>query len=281
MRRKAEKPDGARELALAHGRAAACRVAGGCAAARHVAARRAGTRQAAGCCRTGTRQAARRMAAHQAIGCCAAALLVMTLALSGCAGGANSSLTDALDAAGASSTGMSAPDAGSEAGAGAGTNAAGSASSATTATLETVNTATLDGEPFTQDRFSSYDLTMVNIWTTSCTYCVDEMPALQLLSDSLPANVGIVGICADASRNADLARAITQSSGITYPNLVDNDQLDHDLLTYVPGVPTTVFVDNQGKLVGKSQIGAPAKGSDEVVASAYRTLIDEHLEELL
>ena len=71
---------------------------------------------------------------------------------------------------------------------------------------------------------------MVNIWSTTCRFCIDEMPALEALSQSLPENVGLVSICIDASVNADAARSIVEAQGVTYPVLVDNARLGALLL---------------------------------------------------
>ena len=46
------------------------------------------------------------------------------------------------------------------------------------ASLKNFETTTLDGEKFTQDNLKDYDLTVVNVWSTICGYCIDEMPAL-------------------------------------------------------------------------------------------------------
>ena len=37
----------------------------------------------------------------------------------------------------------------------------------------------IQGETYTQDMFADYDLTMVNVFTTWCTPCVNEIPDLQ------------------------------------------------------------------------------------------------------
>ncbi len=146
--------------------------------------------------------------------------------------------------------------------------------------ITSFTTVTLDGETFTQDEFAPYDLTMVNIWSTSCGFCIDEMPALEMLYQSLPQNVNMVAICADARLNAEAAHSIVDAQGVTYPVLSDSLDLNEALLSKVTGTPTTIFVDDKGALVGDVQRGVPSRGGHEEVAQAYRTLIDEHLAEL-
>lgn len=121
---------------------------------------------------------------------------------------------------------------------------------------------------------------MVNIWTTTCGFCIEEMPGLEMLYQSLPEGVNLIGICADATYDQQTAEAIIEETGITFTNLMDSTSLNQSLLNNVDGVPTTVFVDSTGALVGQPQVGAPTTGSDMLVAQAYKKLIDEHLEEL-
>ena len=53
--------------------------------------------------------------------------------------------------------------------------------------LSSFQTADLEGTTVTQDVFKDYDITMVNVWTTWCQYCVEEMPELEKVYRNLPA----------------------------------------------------------------------------------------------
>ena len=56
----------------------------------------------------------------------------------------------------------------------------------------------LNGKTYTQDIFSKYDLTMVNIFTTWCSPCVNEIPDLEKLYQEMKdKGVGVVGVTLD------------------------------------------------------------------------------------
>lgn len=214
----------------------------------------------------------------------AAALTAMALAvalsagmLAGC--GSSSGASEGQGAAGASAQdNRGAQNGGSANGGGA---AAGSGQSGAT-TQPTIGmtdftTATMDGATFTNEDLADYKLTMVNIWSTTCPYCIEEMPGLELLYQSLPEGVNLVGICLDGDFNRQVAESILSESGVTFPVLLDSESLGQSLTGYVSSLPTTVFVDSKGELVGQGLAGVPALGSDEDVADAYLELIEERL----
>ena len=61
----------------------------------------------------------------------------------------------------------------------------------------------LDGNQVDQSIFADADLTMINVWGTFCTPCLDEMPDLGELSEEYKdKGMQIIGICSDTV-NAD------------------------------------------------------------------------------
>lgn len=132
---------------------------------------------------------------------------------------------------------------------------------------------TLSGGSFTSADFANYEITMVNVWATTCPFCIEEMPGIELLYRDLPENTNLISICADGIANAETARAILGKTGCTFETLVDSPSLKECFLDDVTGVPTTVFVDKNGEIIGYPQVGAPTRGGDEGVAQKYRDLM--------
>ena len=126
-------------------------------------------------------------------------------------------------------------------------------------------TTDLSGNPVTNEIFASKDLTVLNVWGTYCNPCIEEMPDLAAWSAEMPENVQLVGIVCDlASLNdadtLETANAILEATGASvYPSLVANETL-MPLLSTVVGVPTTFFVDGEGRLVGQPIVGANVPG---------------------
>lgn len=146
--------------------------------------------------------------------------------------------------------------------------------------LKKFKTTTLDGEKFTQDNLKDYDLTVVNVWSTGCGYCIDEMPALEKLKGQLPSNVQIVTICIDGEESPDTAKKVLAKQGLTAKTIVPSDSLNEGLLQYVSGTPTTVFFDKNGKQVGEPKVGAFSTRDTDAVAELYLKEVNARLEKL-
>lgn len=123
----------------------------------------------------------------------------------------------------------------------------------------------LDGNAIDESIFADYDLTMINIWATYCQPCINEMPDLgRLHADYAERGVQIIGLVADTT-NADgsisdsqvkLAREIVQTTGAAYPHLLPSEDLSTILLWQIYAMPTTIFVNRNGDLVGYAYMGS-------------------------
>jgi thiol-disulfide isomerase/thioredoxin len=135
---------------------------------------------------------------------------------------------------------------------------------------------TLDEQTVTQKDFENYDLTMVNIWATWCGSCVDELPELEKVYEGLPENVNMIGICVDGDESYDLAKQAIEQNGTTYKVLIPDDKLKKSLTDSIDALPTTIFVDKEGNIVGDEQIGVPELDSTSL-ANGYNMLIENTL----
>ncbi len=122
--------------------------------------------------------------------------------------------------------------------------------------------------------FIPFKLTAINIWATWCNPCVGEMPELQKVYESLPEGVNLLGVCIDAAEEPELAAQIIEKTGVKYENIVANNAMNEGFLSYIQAYPTTIFVDEEGNLVGEPIIGVPTNDAEQ----AYLEAIDEHLE---
>ena len=159
--------------------------------------------------------------------------------------------------------------------------AAASDAAQTAGILSSFSTTDLDGNSVDQSVFADHKLTMVNVWATFCGPCISEMPELgTLASEYADKGMQIVGLgsdVTDSDGNLDeaqlsLARDIVAETGANYLHVVPGEGL-YGLLSQVSGVPTTLFVDSEGKQVGTAYIGA--KDLD-----GWKAVADELLESL-
>lgn len=115
----------------------------------------------------------------------------------------------------------------------------------------------LDGNPVTsQELFAGHKITMINIWATWCINCKSEMTELEELNKEwAEKGCQIIGICDDADEEEMIptAKKILEEKGVTFPNVRTTDVI-RDLLPSV-GLPTTYFVDSEGKILGKPIVG--------------------------
>ena len=148
------------------------------------------------------------------------------------------------------------------------------ASEGTPVSFETTD---LEGNPVkSEDVFSRYTLTMVNILGTYCGPCIAEMPDLAELSARLEGkNCGVLGVVYDVSspeaENMEEAKTILSEGGVTYMNLLPWESVDRDFPCQF--IPTSFFVDSSGRIVGETVIGSHS-------AEEYEAIIDELLKAL-
>ncbi|MDO4552815.1 MAG: TlpA disulfide reductase family protein [Bacillota bacterium] len=134
----------------------------------------------------------------------------------------------------------------------------------------------LNGDPADQSIFDGYELTMVNVWATFCGPCLQEMPDLgELAEEYSDQGVQIVGLVADvlesdgtiSQEQVDLAREIVTETGANYLHLLPSEDL-YGILAQCQFVPTTFFVDSEGKQVGRAYVQAMSKSQwKEVIQS--------------
>ena len=131
---------------------------------------------------------------------------------------------------------------------------------------------TSEGEAFGPADLAGYDLTVINMWATFCGPCIGEMPELAALEKKLPDNVRLITFCLDAETEAQSMRQILDDASFTGVTLVS---CGGDLLTLADQtmyVPTTVFVDSNGRMVHEELIGSP-----ENVEATDKAAINEAL----
>ena len=126
--------------------------------------------------------------------------------------------------------------------------------------------------------FEENKLTVVNLFTTWCAPCVSELPELAKLDNEL-SDIGFIGIVLDINEGDGVsesalraAKDLCNDSGAEYPYLIPDESLVA-FCRNIYNVPTTYFVDSDGKIVGD-----PIAGSN--TASEWKEIIEQKLEML-
>lgn len=102
----------------------------------------------------------------------------------------------------------------------------------------TIDTARLRGKP-----------TVVNFYASWCTVCNREMPDFQAVHQQAGEKVAFVGVNPQSNDSDDSQAIMVRSTGVRYPTARDRD--DRLLRTFntTGALPTTLFLDAQGKVV--------------------------------
>ena len=141
--------------------------------------------------------------------------------------------------------------------------------------IRTFTAETLDGKEFTQDDLADYDLTVVNVWQTTCPPCIDEMPDLAELAASLPENVALITWCLDGKTENAAAGEILSEAEFKNTTIIAGDGDLNTLAVSLMYTPTTFAVDSKGNMVADALIGSPDDPQE-----AYSTFIDRALQEI-
>ena len=119
------------------------------------------------------------------------------------------------------------------------------------------NAATLSGVGYSDAYFDDHDVTIINIWSTTCPPCIAEMPELTEFMHGLPDNVQLITWCLDGDYNTERAESIIEDAGYDGVTLTAGDGDLQTLLYELMYTPTTLFVDCDGNIIGDALIGSP------------------------
>lgn len=142
----------------------------------------------------------------------------------------------------------------------------------------------IEGNTYTQEMFEEYSLTMVNVFTTWCTPCVNEIPDLEKLHNEMAdQGVNVVGIVldsVDSSGNAseevvELAKLLAERTGATYPFLIPDAGYLNGRLLGINAVPETFFVDKEGNIVGETYSGSRSLEDWKSIVEAESKGVDQ------
>ena len=111
---------------------------------------------------------------------------------------------------------------------------------------------------------------LVNLWTTWCPPCVDEMPTLEELSKRMSGRDFVV-LAVSQDEDSSLVGPWVHKRGFTFPVLLDErGKVGADL--GITGYPETFVVDRQGRIV-HHHIGY-RNWSEPGIVVALKTLLD-------
>ena len=132
-------------------------------------------------------------------------------------------------------------------------------------------TTDVEGNPVTSEElFGQHEITMLNLWTSQCHFCIEELPDLEEINGRLAdKDCAIVGMLLDGDdpEALELGKEVLAENGVTYTVLVPPENVDE--LFDVQAFPTSFFVNRDGVVVGE-----PVEGK---MVDVYEPAIDSLL----
>lgn len=119
-----------------------------------------------------------------------------------------------------------------------------------------------DGKEFSKEDIGKNDATVINLWFTGCSACVEEMAELNDLATKIKGQdkVNFISMCTDKNYDESTKQAyerIVKDKKPTYQALgVENEG---DMKTFLENIfvyPTTIVVDKNGNVIGDPVEGA-------------------------
>ena len=121
------------------------------------------------------------------------------------------------------------------------------------------STTTLDGAAVDESILAGHALTMINFFEPWCPPCVAELPELEKLYETYaPQGFQILGVFSTEEGTAE----VVSDAALSYPVLRYVPEFDEFQTGYVP---TTIFVDGSGRIVGETQIGSNSYAGWEAI----------------
>lgn len=128
-------------------------------------------------------------------------------------------------------------------------------------------TTDLENNKVTQDIFKENDLTLVNLLSSTCNPCMEELPHLAELSNEYKdKKVGVLGINMDmdskGNPDEDSKKALLKILSKKKNNMkviFMEQNLISKLMKKTEAIPYTFFVDKNGNIVGEEYLGDRSK----------------------
>jgi len=115
------------------------------------------------------------------------------------------------------------------------------------------STTDINGAVVTNAIFAENDITMIYFWATWCPACVAGMQGLAEMLEATEGK-GLVGILIDME-NRGRALQILNDAGADFPQLSVSREME-SIMRSIQAVPTSIFVDSRGNIVGPTVLGA-------------------------
>lgn len=130
----------------------------------------------------------------------------------------------------------------------------------------------LNNNPVTNEVFKNADVNIIVVWETAYPISINNLPEIEQLSkDCENLEVGLFGIVRDTPDQEVFANHVVKTKKLTFANIVPDEKLADGFVQYINVLPTVLFVDSEGNILGE-----PITGS--LSAATYLEKLNEILD---
>jgi thiol-disulfide isomerase/thioredoxin len=151
--------------------------------------------------------------------------------------------------------------------------------SAEVESLINAKTKDLDGKKFDMSTQKGKKLTVVNVWATWCSPCVEELPAIAKISKEYESKgVRVIGILLDAVQGNGAidnnaikeAKTLIANAKATYPSIIPEKTLINSVLKKTDAIPATFIIKSNGEVVDTILGGLDYDGWKKAIEKALK-----------
>ncbi|HBG74735.1 MAG TPA: TlpA family protein disulfide reductase [Anaerolineae bacterium] len=114
---------------------------------------------------------------------------------------------------------------------------------------------------------------VLNLWTTWCGPCREEMPAIEkVYRDYKDLGLVVIGLNLTSQDSEESVAAFVQELGLSFPIALDRDGSVSNRYQLL-GLPTTFFIDREG-VIRSMVVGGPM--SEALIQSKVKNLLSEN-----
>ena len=141
------------------------------------------------------------------------------------------------------------------------------------------DTVDMDGKQVTADFLKEHKLTLVNLMSSTCNPCMEELPGLMKLAEEFKdKGVGFLGVNLDMDmqgnpdqESAEIMQKLQKKNGSAMKIVFPDQVLLEKVLVNVSAMPYTFFVDSEGNVVGGDYL-------EDKTQDQWREIIQKELE---
>ncbi len=113
----------------------------------------------------------------------------------------------------------------------------------------------MEGNEVTEEIFKDYDINIIIMWQTTSDPCYYELEALNEIYEMYKdKGVNVIGITLDDVEVEEVKKS-TDKLELKFTNLMADQDYIHEIIKYMTGTPTTLFVDRYSYFLRDAKVG--------------------------